>query len=71
VREYQSLAEKGYVNGLCNAEAKGMAAAEDFSITERDCPYSRYEHRMSWLEGFRHRRRQLPPPPSRPEPDFE
>lgn len=50
-------AEKAYITGLQNAFSKGCAAAEDVTITERDCPYKRFEHRKSWLDGFRQVRR--------------
>jgi ribosome modulation factor len=52
-RYSSSKAEKSWVNGLWNAEAKGRAAASDPAFTERHCPYTRYEHKRSWLEGFR------------------
>lgn len=53
---YSSPAMKGYVKGLLNAEAKGFAAGEDANFSESDCPYTRFEHRKSWLEGFRRAR---------------
>lgn len=47
-----------WMKGLSNAEAKGRAAAEDGAFTEADNPYRMYEHRRSWLDGFRSARAQ-------------
>lgn len=59
MRFQTSVAEQGYVKGLMNAEAKGFAAASDPAFTERDNPYQRFEHRKSWMEGFRRGRAAL------------
>lgn len=67
-RWLRSSAGDAYVKGLQNAVAKGRAAAEDPTIRERDCPYSRFEHRKSWLDGFRAVRSAQPAPAVRPEP---
>lgn len=53
----RSRAEAGYVAGLQNAEAKGFAAGQDRQFTENDNPYRKFEHRKSWLDGFRRARK--------------
>jgi SWI/SNF-related matrix-associated actin-dependent regulator 1 of chromatin subfamily A len=52
MRFRQSPQEAGYVNGLRAAYDKGFAAAGDPEAAEAGCPYSRWEHRKSWIDGF-------------------
>lgn len=56
-RRNPTAAER-YVIQLQNADSRGFAAAEDPRFTERDNPYFRFEHRESWLAGFRRGRAQ-------------
>lgn len=54
-----SRQEAGYVKGLFAAYSKGVASADDPAFNESANPYKRFEHRKSWLEGFRWKRGQL------------
>lgn len=48
--------EKRYMHGLLNADSKGFAAGQDPHFTEKDNPYTRFEHSRCWLDGFRRAR---------------
>lgn len=50
-----------YMRGLRAAEEKGRAAGRNPTTTEQDCPYTRFEHKHWWTEGFRDARKETTP----------